>query len=95
MATFQQTDTFTEDLIDTVEKLVDQKKLVVYNDDVNTFDWVIQSLVEVCNHNPLQAEQCSMLIHYKGKAAVKEGELDELKPMKDGLSDRGLSVTIE
>ncbi|MEX0811822.1 MAG: ATP-dependent Clp protease adaptor ClpS [Chitinophagales bacterium] len=95
MAVFHETDVLTDELTDTIEKLVDQKHLVVHNDEVNTFDWVIQSLVEICNHNPLQAEQCSLLIHYKGKASVKEGELEELKPLKDGLTDRGLSATIE
>ena len=95
MAVFNETDTLTDELVDTIEKLVDQKHLVVHNDEVNTFEWVIQSLVEICNHNPLQAEQCSLLIHYKGKASVKEGELEELKALKDGLTDRGLSVTIE
>lgn len=95
MAVFQETETLTDELIETVEKLVDQKQLIVHNDEVNTFDWVIQSLIEICNHNPLQAEQCSLLIHYKGKASVKEGELEKLKPLKDGLTDRGLNATIE
>lgn len=95
MAVFQETDTLTDELIETVEKLVDEKQLIVHNDDVNTFDWVIQSLVEICNHNPLQAEQCSLLIHFKGKASVKEGEMEALKPLKDGLTDRGLNATIE
>ena len=95
MAVFQETETLTDELIETVEKLVDQKQLIVHNDEVNTFDWVIQSLVEICDHNPLQAEQCSLLIHYKGKASVKEGELEKLKPLKDGLTDRGLNATIE
>ncbi|ATL49573.1 Clp protease ClpS [Chitinophaga caeni] len=69
--------------------------LIVWNDEVNTFDWVIQSLVEVCNHSPEQAEQCALIIHFNGKYAVKSGEIRELKPMCEALLDRGLSATIE
>ena len=49
------------------EELKDLNQIVLYNDDVNTFDWVIESLIEVCEHEPLQAEQCTILVHYKGK----------------------------
>jgi ATP-dependent Clp protease adaptor protein ClpS len=69
--------------------------LVVYNDDINTFEWVIQSLVEICNHTFEQAEQCAIYIHYKGKYAVKHGTEDELIPMKDALHDRGISAAVE
>lgn len=69
--------------------------LIVYNDDFNTFDWVIQSLMEVCSHSFDQSEQLSILIHYKGKALVKNGSLSQLKPMKDSLVERGLSAVIE
>ncbi len=69
--------------------------LIVYNDDHNTFDWVIESLMEVCNHTFEQSEQLSLIIHYKGKAAVKEGSFDQLKKMKDALVERGLSAVIE
>ena len=84
-----------EEAVDVLETLVDHKQLIVHNDDVNTFDWVIQSLMEICGHTELQAEQCSLIIHYKGKASVKEGSMDKLRPMKDGLTDRGISATIE
>lgn len=70
-------------------------KLVVHNDEVNTFDWVIECLVDVCKHTFEQAEQCSLIIHNKGKAVVKSGDKDELRAMKYNLTDRGLSVTIE
>ena len=70
-------------------------KLIVHNDDVNTFDWVIQSLVEICRHTEEQAEQCAYLIHFKGKCSVKSGSFNELKPMKDALIDRTISATIE
>jgi ATP-dependent Clp protease adaptor protein ClpS len=69
--------------------------LVVFNDDVNTFDFVIDSLIEVCNHDRVQAEQCTFLIHYKGKCSVKDGEFSGLKPMCEALQDRGLSAVIE
>lgn len=69
--------------------------LIIYNDDYNTFDWVIQSLIDVCKHSQEQSEQLSLIIHYKGRATVKTGIFEELKPMKDALIDRGLSAVIE
>ena len=69
--------------------------LVVHNDEVNTFDWVIESLVKICRHNMEQAEQCAYLIHYQGKYAVKHGNKRILNPMRRGLVDRGISATIE
>ena len=69
--------------------------LVVYNDDHNTFDWVIQCFMEICNHTLEQSEQLALIIHYKGKATVKTGGMNELKPLKDALTDRGLSAVIE
>ena len=70
-------------------------ELIVYNDDFNTFDWVIQCFIEICNHTFEQSEQLSLLIHYKGKAVVKTDILEVLQPMKDALVDRGLSAVIE
>lgn len=69
--------------------------LVLWNDDVNTFEWVIQSLIEVCGHNEQQAEQCAMIIHYQGKYAVKQGDFDTLLPMCEALIDRSINATIE
>ena len=69
-------------------------KLVVHNDDVNTFDFVIMCLIDICEHTPEQAEQCTMLIHYKGNCTVKTGELEKLKPMHQALLDKGLSSEI-
>ncbi len=71
------------------------KKLIVYNDYVNTFDWVIKALVEICKHDETQAEQSSLMIHHKGKYAVKVGSLKDLKPMKEGILDRGINATID
>jgi len=69
--------------------------LIVWNDEVNTFEWVIQALMEVCGHSLEQAEQCAMLIHTKGKYAVKRGSYEELKPQCDALTERGIGATIE
>lgn len=84
-----------EEDIALLELIGNAAKIVVYNDDYNTFDWVIQSFVEICRHNEAQAEQLSYLIHFKGKATVKTGSKKELKPIKDALIDRGLSAVIE
>lgn len=69
-------------------------EIIVYNDDVNTFDHVIETLIRVCNHTSEQAEQCSIIIHYKGKCTVKTGVLDELKPQCSSLLEAGLSAEI-
>ena len=70
-------------------------RIIVFNDDVNSFDWVIKCFMEVCKHTAEQAEQLSYIIHFKGKATVKSGTKAELKPFKDALVDRGLSAVIE
>ncbi len=81
--------------MDLLEEDVFQHHIVIWNDDVNTFEWVIETLVRICKHSSEQAEQCAMLIHTKGKYAVKQGELKELKPMCDAINERGISATIE
>lgn len=75
--------------------LGDKAQLIVYNDDHNTFDWVIQCFVEVLNHSSEQSEQLALIIHFKGKATVKTAPKSVLKPKKDALIDRGLSAVIE
>jgi ATP-dependent Clp protease adaptor protein ClpS len=70
-------------------------QLVVWNDEVNTFEWVIETLVEVCNHSYEQAEQCAYIIHFRGKYAVKEGDYDTLKPLCDAITERGIGATVE
>lgn len=77
-----------------LEKEDEVYKIVLWNDDVNTFDDVIQALVEICKHTLEQAEQCTMLVHYKGKCTVKTGSLDELKPMHEKLLARSLTSEI-
>jgi ATP-dependent Clp protease adaptor protein ClpS len=69
--------------------------LIVWNDEVNTFQWVIDTLMEVCGHSYEQAEQCSYIIHFQGKYAVKKGGYDELKSMCDAITDRGIGATVE
>ncbi len=91
------TDIEVEEDIDLLvqELLLEQKNLIIYNDDYNTFEHVIDALVKVCEHNPVQAEQCTWIIHNNGKCQVKRGEYDRLEPMCTALLDRGISATIE
>ncbi|MFB9864733.1 ATP-dependent Clp protease adaptor ClpS [Rufibacter immobilis] len=77
-----------------LEETTDMRELVVYNDDVNTFEHVINTLVQVCKHTQEQAEQCTMLIHYKGKCSVKLGTFTELQTMCTAIHDRGISADI-
>jgi len=78
-----------------VEELTDvNNEIVLYNDDVNTFDHVIDTLIRVCDHSSEQAEQCAILVHYKGKCTVKTGSFDELKPQCTQLLEAGLSAEI-
>jgi ATP-dependent Clp protease adaptor protein ClpS len=82
------------------EELVDQDKsegrfLILHNDDVHSFDYVIETLIEVCELEATQAEQCTYLVHYKGKCDVKKGSFVDLKPFKEGLVEHGLNATID
>ena len=80
--------------VDVLEKEVNLHEIILFNDDVNTFDFVIDCLIEICDHTAEQAEQCALLVHYKGKCAVKTGEYNELKPRCTQLLTRGLSAEI-
>ena len=90
MSTHTETD-FADLLLD---ELIDQQQIVLYNDDVNTFDHVISTLIRVCKHTPEQAEQCTLLIHYKGKCAVKNGTFDFLRPMRESICEAGIEARI-
>lgn len=81
--------------VDVLTELDEYCTLIVWNDEVNSFDWVIETLVEVCGHSAEQAEQCAIIIDSKGKYAVKEGSYDTLKPMCDAITDRSIGATIE
>ncbi|UJH69300.1 ATP-dependent Clp protease adaptor ClpS [Allomuricauda sp. SCSIO 65647] len=76
------------------EETVKQNEIVLFNDDVNTFDHVISTLIDVCDHTPEQAEQCSLIVHYNGKCTVKTGAYDDLKPRCTKLLQAGLSAEI-
>ena len=71
-----------------------EHQIILFNDEVNTFDHVINTLVKVCDHDPLQAEQCALLVHFKGKCSVKSGSYDDLLPQCSALLDAGLSAEI-
>ena len=81
--------------IDVLTDVESPCQLVVWNDEVNSFDWVIATLISVCGHSTEQAEQCAMIIHTKGKYSVKEGSYDFLKPMRNAITERGIGATIE
>ena len=76
------------------EIITKNNEIVLYNDDVNTFDHVIETLMRVCEHTPEQAEQCSLIVHYNGKCTVKTGPLNKLKPQCTQLLEAGLSAEI-
>ena len=84
-----------QELVDLLEDLDSPFHLVVWNDEVNTFEWVIETLMDICNHSHEQAEQCAYIIHFRGKYAVKQGSYDELKPMCDAITERGIGATVE
>lgn len=84
-----------EILVEEITSDGERSQLIVLNDDYNTFDWVIECLVDLLRHTSEQAEQLAWIIHTKGRASVKLGTLRELKPLKDGLVDRGLNAIIE
>ena len=84
-----------EEDTDVLTTLDEPYSLIVWNDEVNTFEWVIETLVEVCGHTAEQAEQCAYIIHFQGKYGVKQGSYDDLKPQCDAITDRGIGATLE
>jgi len=71
-----------------------EKELILFNDDFNTFDFVIDTLIDVCGHDPVQAEQCALIAHYNGKCGIKTGSFEVLKPIYDEMTNRDLTVSI-
>lgn len=90
MSLQEKTSSFEDEQLETPEFYT----LFLHNDEVNTFDFVIETLVDVCKHEPNQAEQCAIITHFKGKCDVKHGDLSELEPMMEELNRRGLSATV-
>lgn len=88
-------DILVEDEVAVDEKRENKKALLLYDDDHNTFDFVIKCLISVCGHDPIQAEQCTYLVHYTGKSVVKNGSFRQLKPYCEALLERGLTARIE
>jgi ATP-dependent Clp protease adaptor protein ClpS len=84
----------SQEQTDVLEQQDSWHEIVLFNDEVNTFDWVIHCLIEVCEHSPEQAEQCAVITHYKGKCTVKSGSYAELEPRCTSLLERGLSAEI-
>lgn len=89
------TDPFQQEETELLADATHGHQIIVWNDEVNTFDWVIITLMEVCGHTQEQAEQCALIIHNNGKYAVKQGTFDELRPMCEAIIDRGINATIE
>lgn len=89
------TDTKVFEAIEVLTLTASSYQLIVWNDEVNTFEWVIETLMEVCGHAYEQAEQCAYIIHFKGKYAVKEGQFDDLRPLCEAIIDRGINATVE
>ena len=89
--------TFTEleEVVLEETDVADGRKLILFNDDVHSFDFVIEALIEVCEHELLQAEQCTIIVHFKGKCAVKQGSYEKLEPMCTALLERGLTAEIQ
>ncbi|WP_338764849.1 ATP-dependent Clp protease adaptor ClpS [Bernardetia sp. ABR2-2B] len=87
--------TETEVLEEVETKEEEGHRLIVFNDEVNTFDHVIDTLINVCEHSEAQAEQCTLIIHFKGKCSVKEGSWNDLVPMRNAICDRGISAEVD
>ena len=84
----------TQEKISSLEAILENHSIILHNDDVNTFDHVINSLVKYCDHSQIQAEQCAHIVHYNGKCQVKKGNINKLKPICSALLDKGLSAEI-
>ncbi len=84
-----------EELLEVKDKTTKAREIILHNDDVNTFEHVIVSLMEICGHEPIQAEQCAWLVHHIGKCSVKRGAYTALRPLREALCERGLSADIQ
>jgi len=84
-----------EELLEVKDTTTKAREIILHNDDVNTFEHVIISLMEICGHEPVQAEQCAWLVHHIGKCSVKRGTYTALRPLCEALCERGLSADIQ
>lgn len=84
----------TEKKVASIDEILENHSIILFNDDVNTFDHVINSLIKYCDHSSVQAEQCAHIVHYNGKCQVKTGNINKLKPICSALLDKGLSAEI-
>ncbi|MFK8038492.1 MAG: ATP-dependent Clp protease adaptor ClpS [Crocinitomicaceae bacterium] len=87
-------DTILQEEAAVKKQIIKTNSLIIFNDDINTFDFIIESLIKVCKHEMVQAEQCTWIIHYNGKCAVKNGDIESLNPMKRALCERGIDAKI-
>ncbi|MCU0338497.1 MAG: ATP-dependent Clp protease adaptor ClpS [Spirosomaceae bacterium] len=94
MQLFEWPDVDVKEVVEEEIVATDLYKLIVFNDDINTFEWVIETLMDVCGHSPEQAEQCTLIIHYKGKCSVKNGSWEELVPLRQAICRRGISAEV-
>jgi len=78
-----------------ITRNLEKRSLVLHNDDIHTFQYVIDALIKICNHDAIQAEQCALFVHFRGQCPVKGGYFNQLKPMKDKLILKNLRVTID
>jgi ATP-dependent Clp protease adaptor protein ClpS len=88
-------DTDSDILLAPEEVAVTDKQIILFDDDIHTFEYVIECLIKICKHNNLQAEQCTYLVHYKGKCSVKRGNYEELEPICTALLEKGLTAEIQ
>jgi ATP-dependent Clp protease adaptor protein ClpS len=94
-ASIYQNNPQTKETVEVLELEAEPCQLIVFNDDVNTFEHVIQTLMSVCDHTVEQADQCAHIIHYRGKCVVKLGPFEKLAPMCSAITDRGISATVD
>jgi ATP-dependent Clp protease adaptor protein ClpS len=80
--------------LDNTKSTIDEHRLFLINDDIHTFDYVIDALIDICNHTQQQATQCTMIVHYKGSCDVKKGTFDELRPLRKALLNKELKASI-
>lgn len=95
MDSFNEPSSAGQECTDVLEEIEVSHRLILLNDDFNTFEWVIETLMDVCKHDEVQAEQCAYIVHYKGKCAVSHGPFEKMKRMREQIVDRGIGAIVE